>query len=81
VVEGYPANYSIMTNAYGIAVQSYFKKKISNSRIETLAVVRDIEEEDYVCLVQTHYKGYPIAEEKHTLKIHLYSQFQYNCSC
>ena len=65
-----------MTNAYGIPVQSYFKKKISNSRIETFAVIQDIEEEDYVCLVETHYKGYPIAEEKQTLKINLYSKFQ-----
>ena len=75
-VEGYPANSSTMTNAYGIEIHSYFKKKIGNFRIETTAVIEDIEEEDYVCLVETHYNGYSIAEEKHTLKINVYSEFQ-----
>lgn len=72
ITDGYPANSSIITNAYGIALQRQIKKKINQFRIETIAIVKDIEEEDYVCRVETHYKGYPVAEQKQNLKINVY---------
>ena len=43
-------------------------------------MVQDIEEEDYVCLVETHYKGYSIAGVKKSLKINLYSELQWGDS-
>lgn len=73
-VEGYPANTSTMTNSFGIRVQTQYKKKINHYRVETIAVIKKIEEEEYICLVETHYKGHSIAEEKKSLKINLYSK-------
>lgn len=73
-MDGYPANSSTMTNGHGIRVRSQFKKKINHFRMETVAVVQDIEEENYDCLIETYYKGYPVAEEKRSLKINIYSE-------
>ena len=74
ITDGYPANSSTITNAYGIALQSQIKKKINQFRIETIALVSDIEEEDYVCRVETHYRGYPAVERKQNLKINVYGE-------
>ena len=72
--DSYPSNGSTITNAFGIVVGNQAKKRVSPSRIETLAIVEDLEEEDYVCLFETHYKGHPVAHQKQHLKINLYSE-------
>ena len=73
-VEGNPANYTSITNAYGVPLQTQ-SKKISTFRMETTAVLRDIDEEDYVCEVETHHRGNHIAQRKQSLKINLYSKY------
>ena len=73
MVEGFPTNSSVMTNSHAVRLQNQFKKKISLFRMEAVAVVQDVEEEDYICSVEIHYKGYLVAEEKHSLKLKLYS--------
>lgn len=75
-MEGYPANTTIITNSFGIGVSTQFKKKINHYWMETTAMVQDIEEQEYVCLVETNYKGYSVAEKKQSLKINLYSKFK-----
>ncbi|CAI8037797.1 hypothetical protein GBAR_LOCUS21129 [Geodia barretti] len=57
LVEGNPANFTTITNSYGILLQSQVKRKINSFRLETTAVVHDIEEEDYECQIELHYKG------------------------
>ena len=74
LMEGNPANFTTITNSYGILLQSQVKRKINSFRLETTAVVRDIEEEDYECQVELHYKGHPVAQKKQSLKIKLYGK-------
>lgn len=74
--EGFPSNSTVVTNSFGISPQRKLVKRTDLFRMETLVVVQDIEEEDYVCLVETHYKGYSVANEKQSLKINLYSELQ-----
>lgn len=77
-MEGYPANTTVITNSFGIRVPTQFKKKINHYWMETIAVIQNIEEEEYACIVETNYKGYSVAEEKQSLKINLYSKFKHS---
>ena len=78
VMEGSPSNYTSIYNRFGIPLSPQKRRKVNTHRLETSATVRDIEEEDYVCEVETHYKGRPIAHRKLDLKVELYSKYHYS---
>ena len=79
-VEGYPTNLSSITNNYGVNIHGQVHKTIGSFRTETLVVVQDVEEEDYVCSVEIHHKGSLVAEEKRRLKVKLYSKSSTTCN-
>lgn len=72
--EGFPSNYTVITNAYGIPLENQVKKNIGSFQLETSAIVRDIEEEAYVCEVAIYLKDSLIAVKKENLQIKLYSE-------
>lgn len=74
LIEGHPTNFTTITNSYGIVLPSQRKRTINSFRLETVAVVRDIEEEDYLCEVEVYYRGQPRAQKKESLKIKLYGK-------
>ena len=80
LIEGHPTNFTTITNSYGIVLSSQRKRTINSFRLETAAVVRDIEEEDYLCEVEVYYRGQPIAQKKESLKIKLYGEQNLACN-
>lgn len=70
---GRPVNFSAIHNIYGIKLSGQVKNTVNEYTTETHLSMQDVEEGDYVCSVETHYRGTLVDSVKKTLSVQLYS--------
>lgn len=73
LVEGAPVNFSAIHNIYGIKLSGQVKNTVNEYTTETHLSMQDVEEGDYVCSVETHYRGTLVDSVKKTLSVQLYN--------
>ena len=72
-MEGSPVNFSAIHNIYGIKISGQTQKRVDEYTTETYLSMQDVEEGDFVCSVETHYKGTLVDSVKKTVSVQLYS--------
>ena len=72
LVEGSPVNFSAIHNNYGVKVSGQIKKKVDDYTTKTYVSVGDVEEGDYVCSVETYYKGTIVDSVEKKISVQLY---------
>ena len=74
VVEGYPAKYPVVTTKAGESIPTQSSKQHNEYRLETVAVIPQAVDEEYVCSVETHYEGKVVGNARKEVIVPIYSK-------